>query len=486
MKILLINSPWIREKDIYGVKAGARWPSIRPKKETLQYYPFPFFMAYATAVLKERGYDAKLKDAVADELNFEQALQYVYKYKPDICVVETATPSIKMDLEFARKVKEKTKAVIVLSGAHASALPYEVLDNDYTDFALIGEYDYTLPELIDFIESKGDFHKVDGIAFKENNKIIVNKRRALIENLDELPYPERDDIPIEKYTDPTCKKYPNICIISSRGCPYNCIFCVEPSVYYGKPNYRVRSPENVVDEIEFVMKKYDMEEIYFDDASFTIDNRRVRAICEEILRRNLKVDWSCMADVKTDFETLKLMKKAGCYGVKFGVESAVPEILKLANKSINLSQVKEFVRNCKKLGIYTHGTFMFGLPGETKETILKTLEFAFSLKLTTAQFSVATPFPGTRFFEMAKENNWLITDDWSKFEGGGSPVISYPQCSPEDILYGIKVSKKKKLLRVATNPVVFAKYVRKIVKMEGINGLIRELWQKGSFVLFNK
>jgi radical SAM superfamily enzyme YgiQ (UPF0313 family) len=467
----------------YGVKAGARWASIRRRRETLQYYPFPFFMAYATALLKAEGFDARLKDAVAEEMNTEQALRFVEEYAPDLCVIETATPSIAMDLAFAEQVKARTGAVTVMSGPHASALPEEVLrEQPACDIALIGEYDYTLLELAR-LGPGADLSQVKGIAYRDGDRIVRNEPRPLIEDLDSLPYPERDDIPIEKYTDPTCKRYPNVCIISSRGCPYSCIFCVEPSVYYGKPNFRARSPENVVDEIEFVMERYRAAEIYFDDSSFSIDLRRARRICEEILSRGLDIWWSCMADVRTDYETLELMYRAGCRGMKFGVESASPEILKNARKNLDLRQVKEFVRNCHRIGIYTHGTFMFGLPGETRETIRQTLELAFELKVTTAQFSVATPFPGTEFYRLAQEQGWLRTTDWAAFEGAESPVIEYPQCSAEDILAGIRESKRRKMIRVATNPPVLWQYMRKIYDMEGLSGLLRNLWEKGSFVI---
>ncbi len=490
MKTLLINSPWIQEEERYGVKAGARWASIRRKKETLMYYPFPFFMAYAAAYLKSKGHEARLKDSVAEGQTAEEALQSVEEYGPAICVIETSTPSIYHDLKFAEKVKQNSGIFVALCGPHASALPEEVLQNSYVDAVLYGEYDYTLEELVrKHQETKGvpDLSSIQGLAWKDkadDDRTVVNPRRPLIKNLDTLPYPERDDVPLEKYTDPTCKRFPNVCIIGSRGCPNQCIFCLEPSVFYGpRPGLRLRKAELVVDEIEFIMQKYQVEEIYFDDASFSLNTDWSRRIAEEILKRKLDLYWSCMADSGIDLDTLQLMKKSGCRGVKFGVESADPEILKKAKKPLSLENVKKFVRDCKTAGIYTHGTFMFGLPGETRESIEQTIDFAFSLKLTTAQFSVATPFPGTQFYKMAKENGWLITDDWSKFEGAGSPVIEYPQCSKEDIIRGVSLSKKRKLLRVAYNPRIFVQYVKKIYDMEGVAGVLRNLWDKGSFII---
>lgn len=483
MKTMLVNSPWVQEKERYGVKAGSRWASIRPRKETLQYYPFPFAMAYTTAVCKREGLEVRLLDAVAEGMTRDVTLAAISRYMPEICVIETATPSIAYDMEFAQIVKERFNCIIVLTGPHANSMPDEVMSYPCCDVILLGEYDLTLPELIKAIANKYSLAEIKGIIYRENGAVHRNPYRPLIEDLDSLPYPERDEIPIEKYTDPTCKKYPNLCIISSRGCPYECIFCLEPRVFYGKRNYRRRRPDAVVDEIQYVIDKYKVEEIYFDDASFSIGNKRAREISEEILKRNLKVYWSCMADAQTDYQTLALMKQAGCHGLKFGVESGNPEILERIKKPLNLDTVRRFVTYCHQLGIYTHGTFMFGLPGETRETLRKTMEFAFSLKLTTAQFSVATPFPGTEFFEMAKSNGWLIARGWHEFEGGCTPTIEYPQCTKEDIIAAIQESKKRKLVRVVTNPQVFAQYVIKIYEMEGVLGVFKNFWDKGTFLL---
>lgn len=483
MRTLLINSPWIQEEARYGVKAGSRWASIRPKRETLQYYPFPFFMAYARAACGQQGLEARLLDAVAEGMTTEVALKAVELYRPDICVIETATPSITIDLEFARLVKERLGPVVVMSGPHASALPEHVLGYEQCDVALITEYDYTLPELIKTLSNNGDLAAVKGIAYKSNGAVVRTPLRPLIEDLDELPYPERDEIPLEKYTDPTCKRYPNLCIISSRGCPYKCIFCLEPYVFYSKPNYRMRRAAAVVDEIEFVMKRYQVEEIYFDDSSFSLGNNRAREISEEILKRNLKVYWSCMADARTDYETLALMKRSGCHGLKFGVESGDERLLKAINKPLDLNEVKRFAKDCKRLGIFTHGTFMFGLPGETPETMKTTLDFAFSLKLTTAQFSVATPFPGTEFYKIAKQQGWLKDEKWEDFEGGGKSPLHYPSCTQADITAALRISKRRKMIRVASNPKVFYEYLKKIYAMHGVTGLMQNLWDKGTFVV---
>jgi len=483
MKVLLANTPYVKESGKYGVKAGARWAAIRSRVRGMQYFPFPFFMAYATAVLKNNGFDAIIRDFIAEELEFEKSITEIKRIKPDILVLETSTPSIYADLEVVSQVKKNSDSLIVLVGPHASAFPTELMQENPIDYLIPGEYEYTLKKLVRAHDTgKEDLNSIKGLYFRSEGEIKNTGQSDLIDDLDDLPYPEREGVPLQKYTDPSCKKFPNISILASRGCPKKCIFCLEPSLFYGKPNFRVRNYEKVVDEIEFLIAQYKPAEIYFDDSSFTLSNKLARNISEEITKRKLKITWSCMADVNVDYETLKVMRDSGCQGLKFGVESADPEILENSGKKINLENVKEFVKNCKKLGLYTHGTFMFGLPGETKATIKKTTDFAFKLNLTSSQFSVATPYPGTPFYEIAKKNKWLITDDFRNFEGGSTPVISYPDCSPEDIIDGVNFASRRKIRKLIFNPKVLYAYIVKLYKIHGPLNTIVELFLKIMYV----
>ncbi len=485
MEVVIVNSPWHEAPDAYGVKAGSRWPSIRKRSETLQYYPYPFFSCYAVAVLKREGIKAKFLDAIAGELSTAQTMKQLKEMAPKIVVIETGTPSIYQDWRFAKLCKKELSALVLLAGPHVTALPVESLAHEYVDGVLLGEYEMTLLQVYHAYMDNGDsWRRLAGIAAKdEEGNIINNGRRELIEDLDSLPYPERDDVPLFKYTDPTCKKYPNVCLIASRGCPFRCIFCIEPYVLYGKPSLRYRDPVAIVDEIEYVLKRYDVEEIYFDDSSFTTDKKKARAVAEEILKRGVKVYWSCMADARIDEETLRLMKRSGCHGVKFGVETASEHILRAIKKPLKLEEVRRFVDLCRKVGIYTHGTFMFGLPGETEQTIKETMEFAYSLRATTYQFSVATPLPGTEFYEMAKQNGWLTTDDWSSFEGGCSPVIEYPLLKRDQIVAALEEAKRRRIGNLLRNPAVFFQYLRKIHRTEGTVGMLRDMARKGLYYL---
>ena len=485
MKVLLANIPWSTEEGKYGVRAGSRWAHTRRKDvQTVYYYPFPFFLAYTTAVLKKNGIKAELKDCIAEGMNEEEFLGFVKKKGFDIVIMETSTVSVYNDLKIAERMKKESEVTVVLCGTHTSALYNEIMkENGFIDFIMYGEYDYTALDLIKTIERKGRLNRVDGIVYRKGKKIVVNRRRELIKNLDGLPYPERDDLPMEKYNEPFCKHIPNVQMVTSRGCPYNCIYCVEPSVYYGRPNFRARSPENVADEIEFVMRKYRPKEIYFDDSSFTTDQERVEKICDLMIKRGLKIKWSCMADTKAKYETLKKMKEAGCISVKFGVESADPGILKNIRKAFTPGDAKRMVRDCKRLGIFTHATYMFGLPGETEDTIRKTIEFFVKLKTDTAQFSAATPYPGTDFYSMCRERGWLVTKDWTKYDGSDCSVISYPDCTKEMIEEAITKAKKKLFVSVLKNPRTLKSYVVSSYKSEGLGGILKNSMRKVRFII---
>lgn len=485
MKVLLANVPWITEKGTYGVRAGSRWAHTRREEvQTVSYYPFPFFLAYTTAILKKGDIKARIKDCIAEGVGKEEFISMIRKEGFDLLIMETSTVSIYNDLKMAESVKKETGVKVVLCGTHTSALHTEIMrGNEFIDFVMYGEYDYTALDLIKTLEKGGDLGKVDGIVYRKGDKVKINKRRDLIKNMDDLPWPERDDLPMERYNEPFCKHIPNIQMVTSRGCPYNCIYCVEPSVYYGRPNFRPRSPENVVKEIEFVIEKYRPKEIYFDDASFTIDQERVKRICDLMMRRGVKIKWSCMADTKASYDTLKKMKEAGCISVKFGVESADLGILKNIRKVFTPDDAKRMVRDCKKLGISTHATYMFGLPGETSETIRKTIDFFVRLKTDTAQFSAATPYPGTDFYKMAEEEGWLVSDDWRSYDGSESSVISYPDCTKEMIEEAIVRAKKKLFMSVLKNPKTLKSYVVSSYRSDGLSGVLKNSMRKAKFML---
>lgn len=439
MKVLICNPPWFKEER-KGIRSGSRWPfTVERKKETIKerYLPFPFNLAYVAAVLEKNDFEVNAIDAIAMEDDEKRFLHKAEKTDPDLIFMECFTPSIEIDLHYAKKLKEITNATIVLGGQHVTALPHDTLKNDFVDFGVIGEYDYTLLELVKNLSERKQIKNILGLAYKINGKIIVNKRRPLLD-VDKLPFPSRHLFPMNKYNENFCDHFPNIQILTSRGCPFNCIFCLEPNVFYG-PTWRPRKVDLVLKEINEIIEKYKPREIYFDDSTFTVNNDRIIKLSDSINNLGIGLPWSCMTAANTIHkkEMLEKMYNSGCYKMKLGLESASEEILKNVGKPFKVEDLERALKWCKEIGIRIHLTSMFGLPGETIQTMEKTLTYLAKVAnrglAETLQFSIATPFPGTKFYEMAKENGWLISNNWSDFDGACKAVISYPNLSAEEI-----------------------------------------------------
>lgn len=479
MKVLLANLPWISDEEKMGLRAGSRWPHLKLNKEQLPYYPFPFFMAYAAAVLKEGGHDVAVRDCIAQEESDADFLRYMEDDAPDVAVFETSTPSIGNDLAWTRKAKE-LGTTTVLTGPHATARPKELLGNDYVDYVITYEYEYPLLALVEALANGRPVGGIDSLGYRDGTVKVNDK--GVLASVDDMPYPLREQLPMEKYIDPFCKHAPNAQMWTSRGCPYQCTYCLEPWVFYGQRSYRARKPEAVVDEMQYLMKEYGAQEIYFDDSSFSVDQDRVRRICEEIRERGVDVYWSCMADAKLKDETVKAMKDTGCVAIKFGVESANPEILANINKHVNLDEVRRVVGLCRKYSIESHATYMFGLPGETQQTMEKTLEFAFDLGTDTAQFSMAIPYPGTRFHDQAMKEGWLSADDYADYDGQ-KPVIEYPSLSGQQIADKMHAGRRKIMMKVALNPRQNLQYMKMLWDYGGAKAVLSNIVGKTSYLL---
>lgn len=479
MKILIANLPWKLEKDKYGVRSGSRWPHTRTKKRDTSYFPFPIYLAYAAAVLEKEGFDVNAKDYLTLGLGEKELIKDIKKC--DLLIAETSTITFINDAKLCEKIKAVNKnCKIAFCGPHATVFAKKILEEDKNvDYILIGEYDYTVRELCQKLLKKESLKNVLGIAYKKNRKVYVNKRMPLIPNLDELPFPARKFFPMKKYNDSFCRGYPNLTMIASRGCPYKCIFCLEPNIIYGGSNYRYRSAKNIIDEMEEIIKTYAPKEIYFDDASFMIGNQRVIEFCNEIKKRKLKINWSCMGDsINKTEQVIKSMAEAGCVAIKFGVESADEQILKNINKKINLKQTEEFVRWCKKYRIKTHATYMFGLPGETKETIKKTTEYSLKLNTDTAQFAIATPYPGTPFYKWALEKGHIKTQEWELYDGNVTPIVKLPGITNKELEDALKYAQNKYWFKIGSRPYEILTFFTNVYKREGFLALIKDFLNK--------
>ena len=442
MKVLIINEPFV--KDFCRTQ---RW-AARSRGRVLR---APDWLAYAAAVLEKNGHDVRLIDLVAEDKTKEDLRLLVRREGPDFVVLDSTTPSIYSDIECARIVKEESNAKVIMVGPHISALPEETLKlaKGAVDIACIGEYDYTVR---DAVENYDRLDTVLGMAYYRDGLVRINPARPLIENLDDLPFPAWGHLDLMKYFDGG-KLYPYIDIISGRGCPNRCIFCLWPQVMHGV-GYRLRSAKNVVDEMEYDIRLCPAVartgEFFFEDDTFTVNKPRAMEICQEITRRGLKITFSVNSRADdADLEMFKLMKRAGCRELLAGFESGSQAMLQGMNKRITLEKSRRFMEYARKCGLDVHGCFVIGLPGETEESARQTIDFALSLGLNTAQFSGAVPFPGTRFYDIVRENNWLNAldyGDWLK-EGEQTGVVAYPELSGERINYFVDSGLKRFYLR---------------------------------------
>ncbi len=434
MNVLLLNPPWFKNNR-KGVRAGSRWPYTMEKLSEEATVPFPFFLAYACALLRQKGHHAELLDCIALRLDLEQFYDELKNYSPDIIVMETSTPSYKFDVDVAKNIKKFFPATkFIFSGYHASIFPEVTLaENGFVDYILIGEYEYTLAELVECLKNKGNEAEIAGLGLKVNGKI--NPRRLLIHDLDSLPYPVREIKTIYRYNDIFCKYRPNVQMMTSRGCVYMCPFCICPRVMYNGFNWRARSTVKIVDEIEFLLQNYDFKEFYFDDDTTNIRLIHLENICNEIKNRKLNITWSFMghtANITREF--LSLAKSSGCEGIKFGVETGSPKILKSLHKGITLEKTKLVFKWCKEIGIRTHATFTIGLLEETKKTVQETIDFMLEIDSDSIQISYVSPFPGTELYQLAKEHELLIDTDWSNYDGSVGPTMRTEELSREDLI----------------------------------------------------
>jgi len=414
----------------------------------------PYFLAYATGVLEKNNFEVKLIDAVANEWDREQTIEFAKDFCPQLIIVDTSTPSIINDVEVASKLKLALGgAHICLVGTHPTALPEETLRmSTNIDSVCRGEYDYTVLDLAKKIESGGDLRTIDGLSFRFGGKIIHNKPRSLIQNLDELPFVSK--VYKEHFGIEGIKKYfyaslihPQVTILTSRGCPFSCVFCNIPF----KASYRARSPENVVEEFEYIQSELpEVKEVMLEDDTFPVSKERTLKICKLLKERGIKLTWSCNARVNTDFQTLKAMKEAGCRLMCVGFETPVQEVLDNVHKRTNREIQIEFMKNARKAGILVHGCFILGLPGDTKETISETIEFTKELNPDTIQIYPMMVYPGTEAYEWAKKNNYLVTEDYSKWltpDGLHNTVVSRPGLTNQELVQMCDEGRKAFYLR---------------------------------------
>jgi radical SAM superfamily enzyme YgiQ (UPF0313 family) len=383
------------------------------------------------------GFEVSFTDAIMDELSIEGFARRVQDDGPRLALIETSTPSIEFDLETAAAVKRASPDTFVaLMGSHVTFFDQEtVANNPAVDAVVRGEFEYTAADLARALDAGGDLKGVPGLTYRDaEGDVRRNPDRPLFEPLDDMPFPARHIVKGDGYRAGIYSGGHPTAMVSSRGCPYRCTFCLWPDILYGH-KFRARSAANVVDEIEEAVRTYGHDEIYFDDDTFSIDRQRVLDVCSMIRERGLEteVEWIAQCRVDTvDREMLEAMKAANCGYILFGVESGSPAMLKKMKKGITLDKVRQAFKLTREVGIKTQAFFLFGMPGETQETISETIQFAKEINASSTQFAIAIPHPGTALYEECKANGWLTSENWADYTSEAS-LIETPWLTAEEV-----------------------------------------------------
>ena len=424
---------------------------INPNQFTKYPQP-PMGLALIAALLERAGYPVTVIDANALDLRPEDVVPLVSD--ADVIGLTAMTPSVNRAIVMARHLRQAYPDLpIILGGPHATLLPEKTLAiAPEINIVVRGEGEDTILELLSALERKEPLTEIQGISYRKDGQVVNNEARSGLVDLDSLPFLAYHLLPWQKYRPhpPHGRASPFAVIITSRGCPYKCAYCSKP--VFGNL-FRAQNPERVVEEILYYQKNFGIKEIAFYDDSFTLDKKRAAAIAEEIIKRGLKVHWSCETRVNlVDRELLGRLKQAGCYSISYGIESGSPEILGALDKEISLFQAEEAVRWSREVGLQTIGYFMIGSPGESPETVLQTIQFAKRLKLDFAQFSITTPFPGTKLYDLYLKGREDEDIPWESFVYAGtgegiSPVFESDLLSRDELQQWARRAYKEFYLR---------------------------------------
>jgi len=423
MKTLLLNPPSFENFD---GGAGSRYPARRE----IRSFWYPTWLAYPAGLIRE----SRLLDAPSHGVKSEERIRIAAEY--DFVVLFTSTAGFQSDIHLAERMKTAQPSLkIAFVGPHVSVLPEESLQaSPAIDFVVRKEFDYAVAE---FAWGK-NLEEIAGISFRKEGQISHTPDRPLIEDLDALPFVVeiyKRDLDFTKYSIPFFQ-YPYISFYTSRGCPAQCTFCLWPQTMCSH-RWRTRSSENVVAEVRRARELFPAaKEIVFDDDTFTIGKSRVLELCQKL--KPLKITWSCNSRVTTDLDTLKAMKEAGCRLLVVGFESGDATILKNIKKGATIEQSIAFMKNSRRLGLTIHGDFQIGLPGETRETIEKTMHFAMELDPETIQVSMSHPYPGTELYQYLRDQGYFISATMTDELGHQLPNFQYPGLSREEILKAVE------------------------------------------------
>lgn len=460
MKVMLINPPVLRGASMVRegrcMQRKGAWTTLWP----------PLTLATLSAILKREGHTVLARDYVADDSKEDLLLKDIRNFQPHLLVMNTVAASLYNDISVAGLIKKENPSIFITTiGLHATALPESILDSgSCVDSVIIGEPDWTIINLAEAIQNKKPLESIKNLSYISNGKITTTEMNTNWLDINSLPMPAWEFFNLKKYLLPFSRK-PFLLVTTSRGCPYECSFC-PIWIYYGRTP-RFRAPKKIVDEIEYDIKKFSITDFLFWSESFTLNEEHVTEICNEILRRGLKINWMCNSRVdNVNQKMLALMRRAGCWLIGFGVESGTQEILDRTNKKITLETIKNAIDMAHSEKLTVVGHIIIGLPEETEESIKKTINFAINSHLDFAQFYCAVPFPGSKLYEEAVRNKWLVSSNWNLFEQNHS-VLDFPQISH---------SRIERLRRKAIR--------RFYLRPHSVKSLLKVIYNHGDFLSF--
>jgi radical SAM superfamily enzyme YgiQ (UPF0313 family) len=463
--VLLVNPPapdggiWIRSQHRVGRRSRENmiWPQVS--------------LAQMAALLIP-AYSVKIIDAIGERMDWETFSKRLNQYKPRYYLTQVTAPTLENDM-YGVFLARSRGATTIAFGTHVTPMPRETMRNfPALDYVLYGEPDLTLRDLLDHLDHKIDkrpeeiaqiykkqlnykpaiqedgtvnMRGIPGIVWRAEKEIIMNAPRPFLADLNDLPIPRHDLLPLQSYRMPMMKG-PFTFIVSSRGCPAGCTYCIKHVSYqYG---VRVRAPEKIMEEL-WILKKLGINNIHMYADLFTVNREQVVTLCKLMIEQKININWTCNSRVDyVDEEMLNLMRKAGCWYISWGIESANEQILKHARKGTNPERAQKALTWSKKAGINNWGYFIIGLPGETEETIRQTIEFSKKLPLDIALFHIAAPYPGTPFFFEVVKNNWFRAGTrWEQVDMDKETVLDYPDLPAERLMYWQKRAFREWALR---------------------------------------
>lgn len=431
----------------------------------------PLGLAYLAAAVRDAGFPVEVLDAYSLGLSADTIREKVRSYGPNIVGVSSLTPQWPDAERLTEIIKEVNPEIITVAGGpHVTALPQAAASHHAVDLAVLGEGEATLTEICETVSENGDLTGIEGLFIGMNGSVASTGVRPRLTELDKLSFPAHDLLPEPAFYNPfpAWGKGGNFsCMISGRGCPYNCCFC-DVTSQQGK-RYRLRSAENVVDELTWLQRTFGVQTFSFRDPSVICNRRRLMEICRLIGERELDIAWTCSARAnEVDPEMLSAMKKAGCRLIQYGIEVGNPEMLEKIKK-ISPERVARAVSETRRAGIGAHGYFLFGFVEETPEMIQETIDFAKRLKLDSAGFAMMVPFPGTQEFERYRQEGLLLTEDWRDYDVLGKPVYRHKNISGEQLAQAPRRAYRQFYLR----PRIIAWHMKKMTSTSVLRNYLR-------------